>query len=211
MPYDFTATYSRPPRQLWTDYEEAISTARSIVNGTYETLPAYSAGICKNCVWYAACLKTLEASDDLTLIPELGRSKRDASLDRIGTIRDLADCDLDLFMAPKGKTVFRGIGPDTLVKLQARARLLKTPNASPYLSGTVSLPVLERELFFDIEVDPMRDVCYLHGFVERRGGDNEGERFIAFFAEDPTPAAEAEAFAEAWRYMQNAQPCAIFS
>ena len=46
------------------------------------------------------------------------------------------------------------------------------------------------ELFFDIEVDPMRDICYLHGFVERRNGDNGTERFVSFFADEPTEEAE---------------------
>src|SRR3546814_10703265 len=56
----------------------------------------------------------------------------------------------------------------------------------------------------------MRDVCYLHGFVERRGGDNSTERFISFFADDPTREAEEQAFAQAWAYMQKAQPSVIY-
>ena len=56
----------------------------------------------------------------------------------------------------------------------------------------------------------MRDICYLHGFIERRGGSNESERLISFFAEAPTPEAEARAFAGAVRYMQTVQPCTIY-
>ena len=66
------------------------------------------------------------------------------------------------------------------------------------------------ELFFDIEVDPMRDVCYLHGFIERHRRDNETERFVAFFADDPTTAAERQAFAAAWRYLRERQPCVLY-
>jgi hypothetical protein len=36
----------------------------------------------------------------------------------------------------------------------------------------VVLELAPVELFFDIEVDPLRDICHLHGFVERRNGDN---------------------------------------
>jgi predicted RecB family nuclease len=72
------------------------------------------------------------------------------------------------------------------------------------------LSVADIELFFDIEVDPFRDVCYLHGFVERRGGAIESEHFIAFFADATTPASEERSFAEAWLYMQAAQPCTIY-
>ena len=68
----------------------------------------------------------------------------------------------------------------------------------------------EKELFFDIEVDPLRDFCYLHGFVERCRGNNQTERFVSFFAETITPDAEEREFANAVRYMQQARPCAIY-
>jgi predicted RecB family nuclease len=88
--------------------------------------------------------------------------------------------------------------------------LLSTPNAEPYLKAPVTLPVHDLELFFDIEVDPMRDLCYLHGFIERRGRDNRTEMFYGFFTPDTTPAAEAAAFAEAIAYIRRSQPCSIF-
>jgi hypothetical protein len=88
------------------------------------------------------------------------------------------------------------VGPDTLRKFIERARLLKDdPNGRPYLKGALTLPVAPVELFFDVEVDPMRDICYLHGVLERRDGDNSTERFLAFFAHAPTPNAEKDAFA----------------
>ncbi len=56
----------------------------------------------------------------------------------------------------------------------------------------------------------MRDFCYLHGFVERERSDNNTERFVYFFADDVSPEAEKRAFAKAVRYMQKAQPSAIY-
>jgi len=61
-----------------------------------------------------------------------------------------------------------------------------------------------------IEVDPMRDLCYLHGFVERRGRDNSTEKYVAFFMANATPEAEEEAFRGAWQYISQSQPCAIY-
>ena len=49
-----------------------------------------------------------------------------------------------------------------------------------------------------------------HPLVERRSGDNDTERFITFFAEQTTAEAEKQAFAEAWRYIQESQPCVIY-
>lgn len=208
--YDFAMVYGvKNPRTLWDDYQECLGEARTIVDRSFKTDPAYSSSTCKNCVWYTACLKTLEATHDLTLIPELGRSRRDAMINHVGSIPELAASNPASFVTGK-KTLFPGIGPPTLEKFYARAKLLTTKDAKPYLRAPVVLPAAACELFFDIEVDPMRDVCYLHGFVERRNGDSTSERFVAFFANDPAPEAEERAFGEAWRYMQDTRPCTIY-
>lgn len=208
--YDFMVMHGgRNPYRLWDVYQECLGEARSIASRIAATLPAYSSGTCKNCVWYTACIKSLEATNDLTLIPELGRSKRDVMISRIASIRDLANITPADFISG-GKTVFAGIGPSTLEKMHARAKLLTTENSKPYLRVPVALPVTDTELFFDIEVDPFRDVCYLHGFVERRGGGNGRECFVSFFADATTPESEERAFAEAWHYVQEAHPCTIY-
>lgn len=207
--YDFETPYGkREPRTLWQDYQEALQEAQAIIDRTQETLAAYSSS-CKLCHWYSACTKRLKETDDLTMIPELGRSKRDALLARIATTTELASANPAAFITSK-KTDFAGIGPDTLKKFHERAKLLTTKGAKPFLRAPVTLPAHERELFFDIEVDPMRDVCYLHGFIERRGRDNATENFFYTFADQPTPDAEKKAFADAWAYMKASRPCAIY-
>jgi predicted RecB family nuclease len=209
VPYDFTALYgARNPRALWQGYEECIAEARAIVADPNLTRAAYSS-VCKFCHWYSTCIERLVAIDDLTLIPELGRPKRDAMLTHLQSVGELAACNPDSFINGK-KTVFNGIGPDTLRKFHVRAKLLSTKDAKPILRAPVILPGDDRELFFDIEVDPMRDICYLHGFVERRGRDNATERFVAFFTPECTPAAERAAFAAAFSYMGESHPCAIY-
>lgn len=210
VPYDFMAPYgSRKSRRLWDDYQECIAEAREIVSRRLETLPAYASGVCKNCIWYTACIDTLEKANDLTLIPELGRSKREIMMKQISSISDFASIDISRFISGR-KTDFPGIGPETLKKLQARAKLLSDKDGKPYLREAIVIPTSETELFFDIEVDPMRDICYLHGFVERRGGANDTERYVPFFADAPTPAAEEQAFKDAWQYIQSMQPCLIY-
>lgn len=208
--YDFTELQGkRDPRTLWQDYQECLARAQAIATKTDDTLAAYSA-VCKLCHWYTACLARLTDTNDLTLIPELGRSKREVMMEHVVTIRDLAEADPTTFVMGK-KTIFPGIGPPTLAKLYARAKLLSAGDrARPYLREPVALPASDLELYFDIEVDPMRDICYLHGFVVRRNGDNNTERFVPFFANEPTPEAEKKAFADAWHYMQDNQPCVIY-
>jgi predicted RecB family nuclease len=50
--------------------------------------------------------------------------------------------------------------------------LVTSVNSQPYLTGSLTLPCSDVEIFFDIETEPLRDVCYLHGFIERHGGDD---------------------------------------
>lgn len=205
--YDLDEPYGvRNPTTLWKRYREALAAAQAIVSRQRETLAAYSS-TCKLCWWYSACTAKLSADDDLTLLPELGRTKRDAMLGHVGSVMEFAEANVESFITGK-KTLFAGIGPDVLRKFHARARLVTNPNPQPYLSAPLKLPHSEIEVFFDIETDPMRDFCYLHGMLERRGGDNATERFDAFFAADLSAEAEHDAFAAAWAYL-CARPSAI--
>ena len=108
----------------------------------------------------------LKARDDLTLLPELGRWKRDVIADELPTVSALAKCNVNRYVTGK-KTMFRGVGLQTFQKFHERAKLVTTPKAKPYRTREITLPTTESELFFDIEVDPMHDFCYLHGFVVR--------------------------------------------
>jgi predicted RecB family nuclease len=118
----------------------------------------------------------------------------------IPTVHGLAACNPQGFISGK-KTAFAGIGPDSLIKFHERAKLLTTVDATPYLKQTVMLPVAAKEVYFDIEADPMRDVVYLHGFVEREHGQPATARFIPFFADGIDPAHEEAVFRDAWAYL----------
>lgn len=208
VPYDLTAPKGvKTPKSLWDDYQAALFSARAILARRGGTLAAYAAP-CKLCHWYTLCLRTLREAGDLTLIPELGRAARDALLSRVPSIQALAASNPAQFIAGN-KTVFPGLGPDRLRKFQVRARLLHE-GGTAYLRQPVELPRISRELFFDIEYDPLRDVCYLHGFIERRGGKNDTERFVGIFAEEATAEAEEKAFSDSVRYLEASQPCAVY-
>lgn len=207
--YDLVAPLGpRTPESMWGVYTGCLAEAKAIVGHTSKTAPAYGA-VCKQCHWYTACLDELTTANDLTLLPELGRSKRDALASHAKTVTDLARLNIDACRKGK-KTIFDGIGPDTLAKLKERAALVTSPNPKPYLKAPLVLPTSDVEIFFDIEVDPMRDVCYLHGFVERHGGDTTSERYVACFADEPTAAAEEAAFAQAWAYLKGNPGSAIY-
>jgi predicted RecB family nuclease len=208
--YDLTAPQGvRNSATLWDEYTSCLTQSRRIVQKQLETLPSYSPGVCGLCHWYSACLDEMRKDRDLTLIPELGRSRRDVMAVRLPSIDALAKADLGDLISGK-KTVFPGIGVDTLNKFQKRAKMLSDPASRPCRNEEIVLPSSELEIFFDIEVDPFRKHCYLHGFLERHGGDNSTERYVAFFTDRVTAELEEDVFAAAWRYLQESRPYSIY-
>jgi predicted RecB family nuclease len=166
-----------------------------------KTLPA-SASVCKQCVWWSSCLRNMKAAGDLSLLPQLGRAKRDTLMPTFPTVAGLARADLSEYAGTK-KSPFPGVSAAMLAKFQVRAKLAVDPNRVPFFREAVDLPTNPLEVFFDIEDDPMRDVVYLHGFVVRQNGDCKNERFAAVFAEEPTEQGERDAFAAAWEFLSR--------
>jgi len=207
--YDLEAPLGvRKPQSMWDEYETCLATARAIATQADSTVPAYSS-MCKLCHWYSSCLMHMQETQDLTLIPGLGRPKRDSMRGDLATISELASSDPEAFISGK-KTAFKGIGPDTLRTFHERAKLLTNKDAKPYLREAFALPHADKELFFDIEVDAMRDLVYLHGFVERCNQDNATEQYLAFFADSPTSEAEKQAFEEALAYLAQNSDAVIY-
>lgn len=190
--------------EFWPTYAVTVDAVQRALVRPGETRPA-SAACCKLCVWRRACLQDLQAARDLTLLPELGRAKRDTLAAEFATIDDLAAADVEACIVGSRRqtTRFKGIGPDTLRTMQRRARLATQLDPQPYLKRRIDLPRAEVEIFFDIETDPMRELCYLHGFVVREGGDVGSERFHGLFAEGVTRADERESFAAAMRLFRR--------
>ena len=206
IPYDLdTPQGKRNPKTIWEIYSSDLKKARNVVAGNTTTLPACSAK-CKQCHWHTACMDTLKSSDDLTLLRDLGRTQRDKLISTFPDIPSLAKANLGA--AIKGsQSVVPGVSADTLTKFHARANHITTPGAQPYKTGPIVLPNEPVELFFDIEVDTMRDLCYLHGFVERKNGK---ESYICFFADGVDTKDEERTFRDAYKFMMSAPNCAIF-
>ena len=210
VPYDFQTPYGkRSPRTLWQDYEEALRRSAGDHQQRIDDAPGLRRRLQALPLVFVV-RQTIEETDDLTMIPELGRSKRDVMYGSVSRpLRSSLSTDPESFVNGN-KSVFPGIGPDTIRKFHERAKLLSAKDGKPYTREPIAFPDNECELFFDIEVDPMRDICYLHGFVERLRRDNATEKFVHVLAEAATPEAEKRAFADAWTYIQDRQPCTIY-
>jgi uncharacterized protein len=180
---------------IWEIYLKARAATLALVRGSVKTQPALSTH-CKQCVWNSACFEVLQQTQDLTLVAELGRAARDSLQGQFPSLLDLAEADVERYISG-GRSRIPGVNPRRLRRFQRRAALQVAPDPVPYLTTYTAWPAAAVELFFDIETDPMRDLCYLHGFVIRENGSLAGERYHGVFAEDLSPAAERDAFADA--------------
>jgi len=208
--YDLMAPLGPKSPAIWDIYLKGREAVGEALRQPGITRPAM-ASICKPCVWRSACTKALRDSEDLTLLPELGRAKRDVLADVLPTVRDLATANLEPLLTSRGrKTIFPGVGPESLRKFQRRAALLQQQDPKPYLTRPWTAPSSDVELFLDVETDPLRGWCYLHGVVIRERGAGDQERFEAFWMETLTPAGEREAFAAVWALIESRPTATIY-
>jgi len=198
----------RTSQSMWDEYREVLSSVEDVSEQRVETKPGLISE-CKLCYWRSHCRSEIVNADDLTLVAEIGRGTREKFPSTITTVAALANTEISQLLID-GKSTIRGIGEGMLRKFHARAVLQKEPSPVPYFIEEVRLPDSNLELFFDIETDPLRDLCYLHGFVERKETDPSTEEYVAFFADEATAEAEREAFARAWEFMRERSTAAVY-
>jgi len=195
----------RTPLTLWQEYRKLLAQARELAARGNATRPALCEA-CSLCVWREPCLSRLERDDDLSLLPEVSRTTRDLLARRFPTVASLAGADPDELDEIARK--LEGVGATQLRRIYERARLASEHDARAYRRGELPLPAAAQEIFLDAEVDPLRDHCYLHGFLERGAGARM--RYRGFFAEDASEEAEETAFAAAWQYLSAARDAAVY-
>ncbi|MDD4895365.1 MAG: TM0106 family RecB-like putative nuclease [Atribacterota bacterium] len=207
--YDLVQSIGKRDQMNWWDlYLQTLSEVQQVLEKKITTSPAHQ-GACKLCHWRTYCLKSLITAKDLTLIPELGRKKREIMHQKLKKFTDFAHKSFQELIIGK-KTIFPGIGISTLYKYHARARLLAHIDKQAYIIKTIKLPQTDTELFFDVETDPMRDFCYLHGFVERHHRDPATEKYVPFFADKADEKQEERIFIDAWHYIKQHFPCNVY-
>jgi predicted RecB family nuclease len=207
VPYDLSRPRTKTgKRSMWDEYIDVLASVEEITARQAETRPGLISA-CSLCHWRTHCQREIVDADDLTLIPELGPGARKKFPPSIATVSDLADAHIEALLSG-GKSTIPGIGERSLRKLHARAVLQKQPSSGAYFTDPVRLPKLAAELFFDVETDPFRGLCYLHGFLERT--KEAPERYVAFFADEAFEEAEHDAFADAWAYVQGHPDAVVY-
>lgn len=206
--YDFeTAKGPRTAQTLWDDYVALRDEAFGVVSGSIETSPALSSQ-CAQCHWRTFCRESLSKGEDMTLVPELSRSRRTALLAHVGTLRELAALNPFSLIDEKGKSTVKGVGADMLQRLVERARLIVEGGAA-YAKQELQLPDTGVDIVLDIENDTFRGICYLHGVLVREEGQEPS--YHGFFADEITERAERDAFASALELIRQFPNATIFT
>jgi predicted RecB family nuclease len=203
--YDLDRPMGRlTPQTYWEFYQEVKYQVEKLLEDREHNKPAM-AGVCKLCPWYKSCKDWAKATDDLTNIFYLGRSKRDKINEDLGieTVKDIIGIDLSEIneRKKKDKHFLYKVGEKTLAKIVVRADILSN-NKGPVVYEKLSFPEVAYELFFDIEDDPTQDFVYLHGVYERNNTTGK-ERFLDFTSIECTPKGEKEAWAAFWKYIHS--------
>lgn len=198
--YNLEASQGKINKQTWWElYQEVLLRTRDILNKRLITEAALGS-ICKMCEWYRDCKTSCINRNDISLIHELGRSRKSDFSQIAKTVEELASIKTENYVDAKGKTSFKGIGEKTLTKMHRRAKLLASKGKEPIILEKYTLPDKPVELFFDIETDPTQDMVYLHGVVERKNGK---QKFYAFVAEEVSGEKERECWAQFWQYIHT--------
>lgn len=197
--YELAAAQGPRKRESWWEaYEAHLEQARRIVARAESTTPALGSE-CKLCSWHSSCTRQAEDLGDLTLVPDVGRSRRDQLVRHFSDIRDFAAAEIEQLDAADPEA-FKGLGIKQVKRWQARARLQVEPGGRPYALTALNLPQARTILYYDVETDPMLDFCYLHGFWVVEGGEG---RFVAFHTRDASREEEQRAFAECAEFVRS--------
>ncbi|UCF78275.1 MAG: TM0106 family RecB-like putative nuclease [Candidatus Eiseniibacteriota bacterium] len=173
------------------DYAQRLSEIRALFSGEMPSEPCIGS-ICGQCHWQTYCLDWAKERDDVSLVRRVSRPRKESlkkgGISTVGALADLAK--------KKSLPSFDRISTGALQQMVRRAVVIK--QGKPVINSPVELPVVELELFFDIETEPWEDVCYLYGVVERR---KDGQRFLSFFAD--SHADEERTWHAFWEYISG--------
>lgn len=122
--YDLHAPFGRDARTIASCVISLLAQARAIRDGTVATRPALSSA-CGLRVWKAVCKARLMDTDDLTLIPGLGRSVRTQIEELAGSVTNLAELDIMSVTLSGGRTTIKGVSAGRLTTFRERARTLQ--------------------------------------------------------------------------------------
>ncbi len=171
----------------WTSrMEEVLTAVLAMLISRQEPEVFISRQRCSLCQWQSFCYNIAQQQEHLSLLPGVTPSRYDV-LKKLGltSLEQLAEGDIFLLSKELGKEIAFGL------KKQATATLYQQPllkSASPQ-SVLATIPTARREIYFDIEAEPERNLDYLLG-VLIVDYQQQTETFYPLIAENPEQEAE---------------------
>ncbi|MDP2647784.1 MAG: TM0106 family RecB-like putative nuclease [Candidatus Yanofskybacteria bacterium] len=130
---------------------------QKILNGE-KPAPFLKSG-CKRTPWYSLCLSDTEGCNDVSLVHRLSQGDQKRLYDiGIRTVSDLAKANLEDMQAQLEDWPF-----DKLIRVTNQAKVLIS--GEPLILKRPQFPEVKKEVYFDVESDPTRDLDYLLGVL----------------------------------------------
>lgn len=143
-----------PLDQFKASYNATIPEVRALITGSKCDEPACTSA-CGTCQWWGHCESLLVASNDVSLLPDIGRSKKTA-LNSAG-ISSIADIPGFNFAGIK----LKGIGVKTIDSMKRSA--ISVLSNKLQVIGKEVIPDPPRKIYLDFEDDPTQGLIYLCG------------------------------------------------
>jgi predicted RecB family nuclease len=154
---------------------------------------------CKQSPWAKECRATAVDCDDITLLNRVHATElnalRKAGIERISAFSKMDIVDL-VKSVPE-------LDEERLVLLRDQATALT--QGTHIVRQPLQLPKFERELYFDVESDPLRDLDYLFGVLEVEGEESTYHSFLA-----KEPKDEPKAWQEFVEFMRSREGLPIY-
>ena len=143
-----------PLKQFKAEYKKAEREIEALTKGVKNDEPALC-GECGNCQWWGHCEKALVAADDVTLLADVGRSRKHIlNAGGVQSIHDLARFDFS-------KARLKGIGAKTAEAMKQQATCVISDKIEVIAKPIIPNP--RRKIYLDFEDDPSQDLIYLCG------------------------------------------------
>ena len=154
---------------------------------------------CKQCVWRSACFRSPEKDRRSHAAAGAGSRQARCIADGVPDAGRSRRCGCPHITSTDRRPISPASAPTCCAGSSAALRCRSRPVRSPISRVRSTGRSGHVELFFDIETDPMRDLCYLHGFVIRERVAATGEQSDSRESSLPIfqRGAERDAFAAA--------------
>ena len=188
------------PQSFEPSFADAMVEVARLVSGDDHSEPVLGSA-CQLCEWYTKCRRWVEATSDPTGLFFVGKVKFELKRVGLRTIGDIAAMDIDQYS--KGPKKIPGVGTTSLKRMKERAEVALA--GKPRIRAGYQFPEAPREIYFDIEDDPTRDVVYFYGVVIKE--DVQAPVFRYFMAD--RPGDEEQTVRAFWQFIAE-NPLAVF-